>query len=146
MFLECLRRQWLHQLPELLVPITYCSFKEISPNTWPEPPLAQLEAIPSSAGMSNPWPAGMWSHSACSAACMPCCCAIMAAALPHWLSQPSPGTLGELSAVLTHYTALCLICKEIMLVFKDYNLRRHSMQKHAANFEGYRGMLRKERT
>ena len=30
--------------------------------------------------------------------------------------------------------ALCLICREFMQVFKDYDLKRQYMQKHAAKF------------
>ena len=37
--------------------------------------------------------------------------------------------------------ALCLICKEI----KDYNLKRHCIQKHAAKFDAYQGMLHKDK-
>lgn len=31
--------------------------------------------------------------------------------------------------VETNSTALCLTCKETVSVFKDYNLKRHHMQK-----------------
>jgi len=37
--------------------------------------------------------------------------------------------------VLTNTMVLCLICKEIMSVFKDCDLKSHCMQKHAARFE-----------
>ena len=37
--------------------------------------------------------------------------------------------------------ALCLICKEI----KDYNLKRHCIQKHAAKFDANQGMLHKDK-
>ena len=47
--------------------------------------------------------------------------------------------------VETNNMALCLICKEIMSVFKDYNLKRHYMQKHAAKFGSYRGVLCKDK-
>lgn len=47
--------------------------------------------------------------------------------------------------VETNNMALCLICKEIMSVFKDYNLKRHYMQKHAAKFHAYQGMFRKDK-
>ena len=39
----------------------------------------------------------------------------------------------------------CLICKEIMSVFKDYNLKRHHMQKYTAKFSAYQGMLCKDK-
>jgi len=39
--------------------------------------------------------------------------------------------------VETNNMALCLICEEILSVFKDYNLRRHYMPKHAAKFDAY---------
>ena len=48
--------------------------------------------------------------------------------------------------VETNNMALCLICKEIMSVFKDYNLKRCYLQKHAAKFNVYQGMLHKERS
>ncbi|XP_041419118.1 general transcription factor II-I repeat domain-containing protein 2-like [Xenopus laevis] len=41
--------------------------------------------------------------------------------------------------------ALCLICGEYVQVFKDYNLKRHYMQKHAAKFSVYQGMCRKDK-
>ena len=47
--------------------------------------------------------------------------------------------------VETNNMALCIICKEIMSVFKDYNLKRHYMQKHAAKFHAYQGMFRKDK-
>ena len=39
--------------------------------------------------------------------------------------------------------ALHLICKEMVSLFKDFNLKRYKMQKHAANFDAYEGMLHK---
>ncbi|KAE9532362.1 hypothetical protein AGLY_009985 [Aphis glycines] len=33
--------------------------------------------------------------------------------------------------------ALCLICKETISIFKDYNLRRHYLQKHATKMDCY---------
>lgn len=50
------------------------------------------------------------------------------------------------SAVLINNVALCLICKDIMSVCKDYNLKRHSMQKHAAKCDAYWGLLCKDKT
>lgn len=47
--------------------------------------------------------------------------------------------------VETNKKALCLICREIVAVFKEYNLRRHYMQKHAAKFEAFQGMIRKDK-
>ena len=38
---------------------------------------------------------------------------------------------------------LCLICKEIVSVFKDYNLKIHYVQKQADKFSEYQGMLHK---
>ena len=35
--------------------------------------------------------------------------------------------------------ALCLIYTEFVQVFKDYNLKRHYMQKHVAKFNAYEG-------
>ena len=46
--------------------------------------------------------------------------------------------------VETNNMALCLICKEIMSVFKDYNLKR-CVQKHATKLNAYQGMLRKDK-
>ena len=42
--------------------------------------------------------------------------------------------------------ALCLICREFVQVFKDYNLKRHYMQKHAAKFNMYEGLCHKDKT
>ena len=36
---------------------------------------------------------------------------------------------------------LCFICKETVTVFKYYNLKRYCMQKLAAKFNAYQGML-----
>ena len=41
--------------------------------------------------------------------------------------------------------ALCLICREFVQVFKDYNLKRHYMQKHATKFNAYEGLCRKDK-
>ena len=41
--------------------------------------------------------------------------------------------------------ALCLICREFLQVFKDYNLKRHYMQKHATKFNAYEGLCRKDK-
>ena len=41
--------------------------------------------------------------------------------------------------------ALCLIYREFVQVFKDYNLKRHYMQKHAAKFNAYVGLCRKDK-
>jgi hypothetical protein len=38
-----------------------------------------------------------------------------------------------------------LICREFVPVFKDYNLKRHYTQKHAAKFSAYQGMCRKDK-
>ena len=47
MFLEHLQGQWLHHLPGQPIPMPDHSFREeIFPNIQPEPPLAQLQAIP----------------------------------------------------------------------------------------------------
>jgi hypothetical protein len=40
--------------------------------------------------------------------------------------------------------ALCL-CKEIISVFKDYNLKRHYLQKHATKMDSYQGFFRKQK-
>lgn len=40
--------------------------------------------------------------------------------------------------------ALCLICKEVVSVFKDYNLRRHYVQMHS-KFNELQGMCRKQK-
>jgi len=47
--------------------------------------------------------------------------------------------------VKTNNMALCLICKEIMPGFKDYNLKRYYMQKHAAKLNACQGMLSKDK-
>ena len=36
--------------------------------------------------------------------------------------------------------AICLICRELVPVSKDYNLKRHYTQKHTARFSQYQGM------
>lgn len=41
--------------------------------------------------------------------------------------------------------ALCLICKETISVFKDYNLKRHYLQKHATKMDSYQGIFRKQK-
>lgn len=41
--------------------------------------------------------------------------------------------------------ALCLICKETISVFKDYNLKRHYLQKHATKMDSYQGFFRKQK-
>ena len=64
----------------------------------------------------------------------------MVVALPHQVAWPCPGAWSECSAALTDNMALCLICKEIV-IFKDHNLKRHYMQKLAAKFNAYQGML-----
>ena len=40
---------------------------------------------------------------------------------------------------------LSLICREFVQVFKDSNLKRHYMQKHAAKFNEYEGLCHKEK-
>ena len=40
--------------------------------------------------------------------------------------------------------ALCLIYREFVQVFKDYNLKRHYMQKYAAKFNAYKGLCHKD--
>jgi len=67
-------------------------------------------------------------------------------ALTSSTAQPSPGTQGECAAVLTNNTALCLICKEIVLILKDYILKRHYMQKYTDTPHAYQGMFRKNKT
>ena len=37
--------------------------------------------------------------------------------------------------------ALCLTCRGFVHVFKDYNLKRHYMQKHATKFNAYEGCV-----
>ena len=41
--------------------------------------------------------------------------------------------------------ALCLICKKTISVFKDYNLKRHYLQKHATKMDSYQGFFRKQK-
>ena len=41
--------------------------------------------------------------------------------------------------------ALCLTCRGFVHVFKDYNLKRHYMQKHAAKFDAYEGLCCKDK-
>ena len=41
--------------------------------------------------------------------------------------------------------ALCLICRKFVQVFKDYNLKRYYMQKHAAKFNEYEGLCDKDK-
>ena len=41
--------------------------------------------------------------------------------------------------------ALCLICREFVQGFKDYNLKRHYMQKHAAKFSVYDRLCHKDK-
>lgn len=41
--------------------------------------------------------------------------------------------------------ALCLICRESVAVFKEYNLNRHYVQKHASRFDTYQGMIREDK-
>ena len=52
----------------------------------------------------------------------------------------------EYSVVETNNKVLCLICKEVVSLFKDCNLRRHHVQKHAAKFDAYQGMFCKDKT
>lgn len=81
-------------------------------------------------GMPNLWPSShMWPSSAHTATHATCCYVIMVVALPHQVAWPCPGAWSECSAALTDNMALCLICKEILSVFKDYNLGRRYMQK-----------------
>lgn len=47
--------------------------------------------------------------------------------------------------VKTNNTALCLTCKENLSVFKDHHLKRLYLQKHAAKFGAYHGMLCKDK-
>lgn len=41
--------------------------------------------------------------------------------------------------------ALCLICNDFIPVFKDYNLKRHYVQKHDSKFGKYQGECRKDK-
>jgi len=41
--------------------------------------------------------------------------------------------------------ALFLIYKETISVFKDYNLKRHYLQKHATKMDSYQGFFRKQK-
>lgn len=41
--------------------------------------------------------------------------------------------------------ALCLICRDFVPVFKDYNLKRHYSQKHATKYDAYLGICRKDK-
>jgi len=73
-----------------------------------------------------------------SAANTPCCFVTMS-------PQSSPTrTWRGCSAVLINSMALYLICKEIVAVFKYYNLKRPYMQKHAAKFDVYQRVLHKD--
>jgi len=45
----------------------------------------------------------------------------------------------------TNNMTLCAICKEIVSIFKDYNLKRHYVQKHIAKFDAYEGMFCKDK-
>lgn len=38
---------------------------------------------------------------------------------------------------------ICLICKEKLVVFKEYNLNRHYATKHGEHYENYKGNDRK---
>ena len=40
---------------------------------------------------------------------------------------------------------LCLICREFVQVFKDYNLKRQYIQKHAAKFSACEGLCCKDK-
>lgn len=40
---------------------------------------------------------------------------------------------------------LCLICKEVVSIFKDYYLKRQYMQKHAAKFDSRQGVFYKDK-
>ena len=48
--------------------------------------------------------------------------------------------------MLTNTMVLCLICKEIVLILKDYILKRHDMQKYTDTPHAYQGMFRKNKT
>lgn len=41
--------------------------------------------------------------------------------------------------------ALCVMCKEIMSIFKDCTLKRRCMNKYTAKFSAYQGMLCKDK-
>lgn len=41
--------------------------------------------------------------------------------------------------------SLCLICKKIVSILKDYNLKRHYGQKHAAKLDAYQVMFHKDK-
>ncbi|XP_075053814.1 general transcription factor II-I repeat domain-containing protein 2-like [Mixophyes fleayi] len=41
--------------------------------------------------------------------------------------------------------AICLICKELVPVFKNYNLKSHYLTRHGAQFSVYEGMCRKDK-
>lgn len=47
--------------------------------------------------------------------------------------------------ILVDNISLCLFYKEIMSVFKGYNLKRHYRQNHAAKFSAYQGKLCKDK-
>lgn len=74
----------------------------------------------------------------------PCCHVTMV--VREWgIKRPMPASgHGRCSAVGTNSMALCSVCKEMMSVFQDYNLKRHNMQKHAAQFYAFQGMLCKD--
>lgn len=41
--------------------------------------------------------------------------------------------------------ALCLICREFVAVIKEYNLKRHYIQKHSAKYNVYLGICCKDK-
>lgn len=77
-------------------------------------------------GMFNWQPVGCtWPSSVCTMAHVTC-------STSSWCQLCPPGTWGRHSAFLPNNISVCLICKEIVPVFKDYNLKKPYMQKHAA--------------
>ena len=54
--------------------------------------------------------------------------------------------LDELFFVIEHNEVLlCLICQEKIVVFKEYNIKRHYSTKHASKFDMLNGQLRIDR-
>ena len=68
--------------------------------------------------------------------------------MPSWQQLwPRCTLIGQIGTFFskTNSMALHLICKEIVSVFKDYNLKRHYLQKHAARFDAYQRTLHKDK-
>jgi len=47
--------------------------------------------------------------------------------------------------LLTKIIRHCLICKEFVQLFKNYNLKRHYTQKHAITYDVFIGICRKNK-